>query len=243
MPPRGHTKERLHKFLAHAGIASRRAAEGMIREGRVTINGEAVERPGVSIDPTRDQVHVDGTLVSVEQPVHFAFNKPPRVLCTSRDAAGRPVVVDFFRNVAQRIYTVGRLDWDAEGLVFVTNDGAFAQQVAHPSNSVAKVYTVEVKGKVRWAGLEQLRRGVREGGELMRVAHVKLLAASAKASRLEVTLHGGKNRQIRRMFKVLGHETVSIMRTAIGAVQLGTLKPGKRRRMTRTEIESFGGTS
>lgn len=152
------------------------------------------------------------------------------------------MVLDFFRNVAQRIYTVGRLDWDAEGLVFVTNDGAFAQRVAHPSSAVAKVYTVEVTGRVRWAGLQQLRQGVRERGELMRVAHVKLLAATSKALRLEVTLHGGLNRQIRRMFKVLGHETVSIVRTAIGTVQLGTLKPGKRRRLTRTEIESFGGT-
>jgi len=233
--------ERLQKVLARAGFASRRRAEALILEKRVKVNGRVVDRLGTTVDPARDRVTVDDEPVSAERPVHFAFNKPRHVLCTSRDAAGRRTVTDYFRNVAQRVYTVGRLDWDADGLLFVTNDGAFAQRVGHPSSGVPKVYVVEVTGRVGTRELERLRRGVRHRRELLRAAGVKLLAASTRASRLEVTLHGGRNRHIKRMFEALGHETTAITRVAIGAVKLGPLKPGRHRRLTRTEIESFGG--
>lgn len=234
--------ERLQKILAQAGVASRRAAEALIRDGRVKVNGRVVEQLGTKVDPAHDRISVDDEPVRAERPVHFAFNKPRHVLCTSRDAAGRPTAIEYFPNVAQRLYTVGRLDWDAEGLIFVTNDGTFAQRVAHPSSTVPKVYVVEVGGRVRRAELARMRRGVREGGELLRAAGVKLLSASARSSRLEVTLHGGRHRHIKRMFEALGHETTAITRVAIGPVKLGRLKPGKHRRLTRTEIESFGGT-
>jgi 23S rRNA pseudouridine2605 synthase len=233
--------ERLQKFLAHAGVASRRAAEAMILDGRVKVNGQVVTELGTRVDAGRDSVSVDDEPVQTERPVHFAFNKPCHVLCTSSDKGDRPTVIDYFPNVAQRLYTVGRLDWDAEGLIFVTNDGFFAQQVSHPSSAVPKVYRVEVTGRVAKASLARALKGVVEGGELLKAAGVQLLAASGKSSKLEVTLHGGRNRHIKRMFKALGHETRSICRTAIGAVQLGRLKPGKHRRLTRTEIESFGG--
>ncbi len=235
--------ERLQKFLAHAGIASRRAAEMMILDGRVAVNGRVVTELGTKVDPARDHVCVDDEPIRTERPVHFAFYKPRHVLCASRDTGDRTTVLDYFGNVAQRVYTVGRLDWDAEGLIFVTNDGAFAQRVAHPSSTVPKRYVVEVVGRVAKRDLGQLRRGVDCGGELLRAAGVKLLAASTRASRLEVILHGGRNRQIKRMFKALGHTTTSILRVAIGPVELGRLKPGKHRRLTRTEIESFGGTT
>jgi 23S rRNA pseudouridine2605 synthase len=234
--------ERLHKFLAHAGVASRRAAEALIRQGRVSVNGRVVERLGTQVDPARDRVSVDDEPVQAERLVHFAFNKPRDVLCTSADRGGRPTVLDFFAGVAQRVYTVGRLDGDAEGLIFVTNDGAFAQRVAHPSSTVPKVYVVEVAGRVLARECEELRHGVRQGGELLRAEGVKLLAASGRMSRLEVTLHGGRNRHIRRMFEAIGHETRAIVRLAIGAVKLGSLRPGKHRRLTRTEIESLGGS-
>ncbi|MBN1918286.1 MAG: rRNA pseudouridine synthase [Verrucomicrobia bacterium] len=241
--PAQTAQERLQKFLAHAGIASRRAAESLIVEGRVKVNGRIVNELGAKIDPARDAVSVDDRPVHVERPLHFAFHKPCRVLCTCRDAAGRPTVLDYFANVAQRVYTVGRLDWDAEGLIFVTNDGAFAQRVGHPSNTVPKVYVVEVTGRVTRPEIERMRHGVRHEGELLRAAGVKVLSAAARGSRLEVTLHGGRNRHIKRMFEALGHETNSIVRVSIGGVRLGTLKPGKHRRLTSTEIESFGGTT
>jgi len=243
MPDGAPAQERLQKFLARAGIASRRAAESLIVEGRVKVNGRVVSRLGAKVDPARDQVSVDDEPVRLEQCVHFAFHKPRHVLCTNAAASrsGRPTVLDYFANVAQRIYTVGRLDWDAEGLIFVTNDGEFAQRVAHPSGTVPKVYVVEVTGRVTRPELGQMRRGVRHGRELLSAAGVKILSASARSTKLEVTLHGGRNRHIKRMFETLGHETKSIVRTAIGAVRLGTLKPGKRRRLTSTEIESFGG--
>ncbi len=228
-------------MLARAGIASRRAAEALIREGRVKVNGRVVNQLGAKVDPARDGVSVDDEPIQAERLVHFAFNKPRHVLCTSHDAAGRPTVIEFFPNVAQRLYTVGRLDWDAEGLIFVTNDGAFAQRISRPSSTVPKVYVVEVTGRVRRSELERMRRGVRHGRELLRAAGVKLLSASTRASRLEVTLHGGRNRHIKRMFEALGHETTAITRVAIGAVKLGQLKSSKHRRLTRTEIESFGG--
>jgi 23S rRNA pseudouridine2605 synthase len=247
MPDGAPGQQRLQKFLAHAGIASRRAAESLMVEGRVKVNGRVVSELGAKIDPERDQVCVDEEPIRLERPLHFAFHKPRHVLCTSQDAPGRPTVLDYFANVAQRVYTVGRLDWDAEGLVFVTNDGQFAQRVAHPSRAVAKVYIVEVTGRVTRTELDQMRRGVsapggvRQGGELLKAEGVKVLSASARGSKLEVTLHGGRNRHIKRMFEALGHETRSIVRVAIGAVALGTLKPGKHRRLTRPEIESFGG--
>jgi 23S rRNA pseudouridine2605 synthase len=240
--------ERLQKILAQAGVASRRAAEALIRDGRVKVNGRVVKQLGTKVDAARDRISVDDEPVRAERPAHFAFNKPRHVLSTSDDAAGRPTVIEYFPNVAQRLYTVGRLDWDAEGLIFVTNDGAFAQRVAHPSRTVPKVYVVEVTGRVSRAELDRLRSGVsapggvRRRAELLRAAGVELLAASARASRLEVTLHGGRSHHIKRMFEAIGHETTSIKRVAIGAVKLGQLKPGKHRRLTRTEIESFGGT-
>jgi len=233
--------ERLQKVLARAGTASRRAAEALILERRVKVNGRVVDRLGTTVDPARDRVTVDDEPVSAEPLVHFAFNKPRHVLCTSHDAAGRPTVIEYFRNVAQRLYTVGRLDWDTEGLIFVTNDGAFAQRITHPSGTVSKVYVVEVAGRVSKAELEKMRRGVRHRGELLRAAGVKLLSGSTRASKFEVTLHGGRNRHIKRMLEALGHETKTITRVAIGAVKLGPLKPGRHRRLTRTEIESFGG--
>lgn len=234
--------ERLQKFLAHSGVASRRASEELIRQGRVTINDRVVDQLGTQVDPARDRVSVDGVPVRAERLVHFAFNKPRNVLCSSRDHAGRPTVTEFFPNVAQRVYTVGRLDWDAEGLIFVTNDGAFAHRVTHPSSAVPKLYEVAVTGRVRRPELERMRRGVRHRGELLRAAAVKLLAASTRASRLAVTLHGGRTHHLKRMFEAIGHETTAIVRMAIGAVKLGRLKPGRHRRLTRTEIESFGGS-
>jgi 23S rRNA pseudouridine2605 synthase len=232
MPDGAPGQQRLQKFLAHAGIASRRAAESLMVEGRVKVNGRVVSELGAKIDPERDQVCVDEEPIRLERPLHFAFHKPRHVLCTSQDAPGRPTVLDYFAN---------------EGLVFVTNDGQFAQRVAHPSRAVAKVYIVEVTGRVTRTELDQMRRGVsapggvRQGGELLKAEGVKVLSASARGSKLEVTLHGGRNRHIKRMFEALGHETRSIVRVAIGTVALGTLKPGKHRRLTRPEIESFGG--
>jgi 23S rRNA pseudouridine2605 synthase len=234
--------ERLQKVLAHAGVASRRAAEALIIGGRVTVNGRVVSELGAKVDPARDRVCVDDEPIRAERPVHFAFHKPRHVLCTRRDAARRPTVLDYFRDVVQRVYPVGRLDWDAAGLIFVTNDGAFAQRIAHPSGTVPKRYVVEVTGRVSRREVDRLTRGVREGGELLRAAGVKLVSASTRASRLEVTLHGGRNRQLKRMFKALGREVRSITRVAVGTVELGRLKPGRHRRLTRTEIESFGGT-
>ncbi len=231
--------ERLQKFLARAGVGSRRECEKLIAEGRVKVNGETVTEVGVKISPERDTVVVDGDAVKPQRPLYLVFNKPKNCVCTSQDERGRTTVLDFLPGVAQRIYTVGRLDYDAEGLLILTNDGEFAERVIHPRYGVPRSYEVAVKGFFSPEAATSLRQGVTLDGRLIEPLSLRVLSRGARESRLEVQICQGINQQIRRMLARVGYEVTAIKRTRIGNLELGSLPPGKFRKMTAQEISSL----
>jgi 23S rRNA pseudouridine2605 synthase len=229
---------RLAKYLAHAGVASRRAAETMIAEGRVTVAGQVVVDPARDVEEG-DSLTVDGREVSgPEQPVVYALNKPLGVLSTAQDTHGRPTVVSLVPDEARRLYPVGRLDADSSGLILLTNDGALAQRLTHPSFEVPKTYRVCIGGgPVGESTLAKLRTGVRLEDGMTAPAQVRRAGQGA----LEVTIHEGRNRQVRRMCQAVGHPVVALERIAFGRLKLGELAPGASRRLTEAELARLRG--
>jgi 23S rRNA pseudouridine2605 synthase/16S rRNA pseudouridine516 synthase len=222
--------------MAAAGIASRREAERMILAGRVEVNGRVVTELGTRVDPARDQVRLDGGAVGVrERPVYFLLHKPKGCLSTVRDPGGRPTVVDLLRGVRERVFPVGRLDWESEGLIILTNDGELALRLTHPSNHVPKIYRVKVKGLVGRQTLEQVRHGLYLDGRRTLPAPVTRIS-SQQNTWLEVTLFEGRRNQIRRVFERLGHPVLKLKRTAIGSLADRDLRPGQFRRLTPAEV-------
>jgi 23S rRNA pseudouridine2605 synthase len=229
---------RLAKYLAHTGMASRRAAETMIGEGRVTVAGQVV------LDPARDvdehcSLTVDGRPVAgPEQPVVYALNKPLGVLSTAQDTHGRPTVVSLVAHESRRLYPVGRLDADSSGLILLTNDGALAQRLTHPSFEVPKTYRVRVGGGlVGESALAKLREGVRLEDGITAPAQVR----RAERGVLELTIHEGRNRQVRRMCEAVGHPVVALERIAFGRLKLGELASGASRRLGEAELARLRG--
>jgi 23S rRNA pseudouridine2605 synthase len=229
---------RLAKYLAHAGVASRRAAETMIAEGRVTVAGQVVLDPARDVDE-RNSLAVDGhPVVGPEQPVVYALNKPLGVLSTAQDTHGRPTVVSLVPDETRRLYPVGRLDADSSGLILLTNDGALAQRLTHPSFEVPKTYRVRVGGgPVGESALAKLRMGVRLEDGMTAPAQVRRAGQGA----LEVTIHEGRNRQVRRMCEAVGHPVVALERIAFGRLKLGELAPGASRRLGEAELARLRG--
>jgi len=222
--------------LAAAGVASRREAERMILAGRVEVNGRVVTELGTRVDPQRDGVRVDGGTVGVrERPVYFLLHKPRGCLSTVRDPGGRPTVVGLLRGVQERVFPVGRLDWESEGLIILTNDGELALRLTHPSNHVPKVYRVKVKGIVGRQTLEQVRHGLYLDGRRTLPAPVTRIS-SQQNTWLEVTLFEGRRNQIRRVFERLGHPVLKLRRTAIGPIADRDLRPGQFRRLLPAEV-------
>jgi 23S rRNA pseudouridine2605 synthase len=221
--------ERLNKFLAHAGVGSRRHCEGLILDGRVKIDGEVVRELGTRVDPARQKVFVDGQPLRAERPVYWLVHKPRGYLCTNHDPAGRPLAIDLVPHVPQRVYTVGRLDEDSEGLLLLTNDGDLAFRLMHPRFGVEKTYLVQVAGRPDREQLQQLLKGVWLSDGHVRARRVKRLKSQGASTWLEITLSEGKNREIRRMLARLGHKVMRLKRTAIGPVRLDRLAPGKSR--------------
>jgi 23S rRNA pseudouridine2605 synthase len=226
-------QERLQKIIAHAGIASRRKAEELILQGRVTLNGQIVEELGVKAEAGVDHIKVNGKLILAEAKEYLAFNKPRAVLSAVSDPSGRPVVTDYIRS-RNRLYPAGRLDFNSEGLLIMTNDGALARQITEAGN-LQKVYRVKVAGRPSQTALERLVKGVRIEGELLSMHRVKLLKRGSNCW-YEVILKQGRNRQIRRMFEEIGHAVMRLRRTTIGPVRLGQLKPGEYRNLTEREL-------
>ena len=229
---------RLAKYLAHAGVASRRAVEAIIGEGRVTVAGEIV------LDPARDVdeqcvLTVDGRPVSgPEQPVVYLLNKPLGVVSTAQDTHGRPTVVSLIADESRRLYPVGRLDADSSGLILLTNDGALAQRLTHPSFEVPKTYRVRVRGgPVGESALAKLRAGVRLEDGMTAPAQVRRAGQGV----LEVTIHEGRNRQVRRMCEAVGHPVVWLERVAFGRLKLGELASGAYRRLGEAELARLRG--
>jgi 23S rRNA pseudouridine2605 synthase len=228
--------ERLNKLLAHAGIASRRQSELLIQAGRVAVDGRVVRELGTQIDPDKQHVTVDGRPVRNERPVYWLVNKPRGYLCTNRDPAHRPLAIDLLPHVPQRVYTVGRLDEASEGLLLLTNDGDLAFKLMHPRFGVEKTYLVQVAGSPTPADLQQLLKGVWLSEGHVRAKRVKRVKSHGESTWLRIVLNEGKNREIRRMLARLGHKVLRLRRIAIGPVLLGSLKPGKTRRLLALEV-------
>ena len=232
--------ERLQKFIASCGIASRRKCEQIIAEGRVKVNGETVREAGLKIDPNRDKVAVDGKeIVRENRPVYIMLNKPAGYVTTARDQFGRPTVLDLLRGVEERVYPVGRLDYDSEGLILLTNDGDFAYGLTHPRHRVDKTYTAVVMGRPSRREIDRLNKGVEIEGHMTSPADIRLVNSHGNKSVFRVVIHEGRNRQVRKMFEAIGYTVVSLKRTAVGKVQLGTLAPGKWRFLKDTEVKDL----
>lgn len=234
-------EQRLQKIIAEMGIASRRRAEELIIEGRVTVNGKAAVI-GMKADPAVDHIKVDGKLlVNPENKVYFIFNKPRGVVTSLSDPEGRPTVNDFLRGIKQRVFPVGRLDYDSEGLLILTNDGEFAHSILHPSKKIPKTYLVKIKGVLEDEEINKLRTGIRLDRTVTAPAKVKRLRKAEQNSWVEMTISEGKKRQIRRMMERVNHQVIRLMRIRIGGLEMGPLKPGTYRRLRPVEIERIKG--
>ena len=231
---------RLQKFLALSGVASRRNAEKMISEGRVSVNHCRVTEMGIQVDEKSDMVEVDGTVVSIQEEKHYiAYNKPIGEVTTVSDPEGRATVMDKFRDYPVRLYPVGRLDYDSEGLILLTNDGDMMNHVLHPSREVSKVYLTKVSNQVTDDEISQLRRGVMIDGRLTSPASVRLIRRETFDTVLLISIHEGRNRQVRRMIDAIGHQVVSLKRVEFGPVSLGNLPSGMWRHLTPEEVEKL----
>ena len=230
---------RLQKFLADAGVASRRAGEQIILAGRVSVNGRLVCQLGTRVDPIHDEVTVDGRPIRAKRKLYVALHKPAGCVCSARDELRRPAIHDLLPKEWQNLHSVGRLDFDSEGLIFLTNDGQFALHLTHPRYGVRKKYVATVEGRVEKAMLGQITRGVWHAGEKLRALAARLVSAGHARSVVELELGEGKNREVRRLFESQGLAVKRLQRTQIGKIKLGELKPGRWRTLTETEIRTL----
>ncbi len=226
--------ERLQKVVAAAGVASRRKAEQLILEGRVSVNGQTVTRLGTKVDPWQDHVKVDGKLIRPEPLEYFIVNKPQGVLSAASDPSNRPLVTQLVRS-QRRLYPVGRLDFQSEGLMILTNDGELTRGITR-AGSLEKVYHVKVRGQPSQEKLDRICSGMRIEGEKFARCEIRELKR-ARNCWFEVVLREGRNRQIRRMFEHVGHLVMRVRRTAIGPLVLGNLPPGGYRKLTSREVQ------
>jgi 23S rRNA pseudouridine2605 synthase len=230
--------DRLQKVLAQAGLGSRRVCEVLIDEGRVEVNGE-VARLGRRVDPEHDRVTVDGVLIPVRSGlVYYLLNKPAKVVTTASDPEGRPTVVDLVP-AEPRVFPVGRLDWDTEGILLLTNDGDLAHGLTHPSRGVPKTYLAEVSGVPSRGALRRLREGVDLDDGRTAPAKARLAQATPMGSALEIVIHEGRNRQVRRMCEAIGHPVRRLVRTRFGPLHENRLAPGQWRVLTQAEIRAL----
>lgn len=231
---------RLQKVLASAGLGSRRACEELISQGRVEVDGVRVTELGVRIDPERAVVHVDGMRLQLDSSrVTLALNKPRGVVSTMHDPDGRPSIAELVADRSERLFHVGRLDADSEGLLLLTNDGELANHLAHPSHEVAKTYLVTVRGKVPGNVASKFLHGIELEDGVVRADAYRVVDQVADQTMIEVVLHSGRNRVVRRMFEEVGFPVTRLVRTRIGPIVLGNLRPGTTRVLGRTELGSL----
>jgi 23S rRNA pseudouridine2605 synthase len=232
---------RLQKFLAEAGIASRRASEQVILSGRVSVNGERVDRLGARVDPMHDRVAVDGKAVRLKRKLYVAMHKPRGCVCSRKDEHGRPTIYELLPKEWTELYSVGRLDYETEGLIFLTNDGEFALRLTHPRYGVRKRYVVTAEGRVAPEALAPFTRGVFHQGERLKAESARLISSSLTRSVVELELAEGRNREVRRLFESQRLTVKRLQRLQIGRIKLGELKPGRWRTLTESEIKSLLG--
>jgi 23S rRNA pseudouridine2605 synthase len=231
---------RLQKVLAQAGVGSRRACEDLIAAGRVEVDGQRVTELGVRIDPKRSVVHVDGVRIQLDESlVYLALNKPLGVLSAMSDPQGRATIGDLVANREERLFHVGRLDADSEGLILLTNDGDLSHRLSHPSYEVPKTYLVEVAGPVPRDLGKRLRAGVELEDGVASVDSFKVVDARPGKALLELVLHDGRNRVVRRMLAAAGHPVEQLVRTQVGPIRLGDLRPGRTRVLGQAEVSAL----
>lgn len=231
---------RLNKFLATAGIASRRKCEELIKNGEIKVNGQVVLNLATTIDEKKDKVEYKGGVLTLPSSfIYLKMNKPKGYASTSSDEKGRKTIFDLVEDKSVRLFNVGRLDYDTEGLILLTNDGDFANRVIHPSFEIEKEYMVTVEGKMQESEFAVLRKGAVVNGERMPEAKVKPISFDGKFTKLSVVITEGQNHQVRRMFEAIGRSIRLLKRVRIGQVRLGNLYRGKTKPLTEEEIKSF----
>ncbi len=230
---------RLQKYLAESGVASRRASEQIILEGRVAINGQIVRLLGTKVRSGQDKVTVDGQMVRPRKKLYIALHKPKGFLCTHSDPEGRRTIGDLLPKEWENLRSVGRLDNDSDGLLFLTNDGDFSLKLTHPRYGIRKKYVVSVLGRVEPTLLSRFMAGIEDAGEVLKVAKARILSANNTRSVVGLELAEGKNREIRRLFATANLPIERLQRVSIGPIKLGELPVGKWRILTETEIKSL----
>lgn len=231
---------RLQKFLSQAGVASRRAAEELIREGRVRVNGNTVTELGTKVDSDKDRVEVDGRAVATAAPIWVALHKPPGYVVSRHDPQGRPTIYELVPDEFAGLFHVGRLDVDSEGLILLTNDGDAAHRLLHPSYEMDRVYDVGVRGRVTDDEIELLLNGVElEDGPARAIAVQRRPSPGPRADRLLVTMREGRKREVRRLFKAIGHPVRRLVRRRFGPIELGSLKAAAWRRLSSREVTAL----
>lgn len=228
--------ERLHKYLAYAGVGSRRDCEELIEQGRVSVDGKTVTEMGTQVEPRRQTIKVDGRAVKRPPPVYYLLNKPAGVVCSMGEEEKLPRAVDFAPKGSGRVHTVGRLDIDSEGIIILTNDGELTERLTHPRHDFPKVYRVTVRGRLGAEAIAKLKRGVWLSEGKATVTRLKVLRHMPDSTLLEVELREGKNREIRRIFAKVGHPVRQLRRVAIGPLTISGIEPGKTRKLTDDEV-------
>ena len=230
---------RLQKFLAEAGVASRRASEQLIVEGRVSVNGHKVQELGTKVDPLHDRVSVDGHAVTVKRKIYIALNKPRGLICSRKDEQDRPTIHDLLPKEWAHLHSVGRLDFNSEGLLFLTNDGEFSLRLTHPRYGVRKKYVATVEGRLEAEILGRFTRGLTYLGEQLKAEKARLVSVSNATSVVELELAEGKYHEVRRLFESQGRTVTRLQRVQIGKIKLGELRVGRWRTLTEAEIKSL----
>ncbi|HAX74031.1 MAG TPA: pseudouridine synthase [Firmicutes bacterium] len=232
--------ERLQKVIAHSGVASRRKAEALIVEGKVTVNGQVVKELGTKVT-SKDKIEVEGVPLQTETKVYFVLNKPRGYISTVSDELGRRTVLELFEHVSQRVYPVGRLDYDTAGVLLMTNDGDFANKMTHPSGEIDKVYLARVKGIVDVEALKKLARGVEIDGYKTKPAEATLVSVDRKneSSQIRLTIHEGRYHQVKKMCEAVGHPVKKLRRERFGIITVDGMTPGDFRALTPHEIKTL----
>lgn len=233
--------ERLQKVMASCGIASRRKSEELILNGKVRVNGKVITEVGCKVDPIRDIIEVEGKrIIPVQQHTYIILNKPKGVITSVTDPQGRKTVIDLLKDIPDRVYPVGRLDYQTEGLLLLTNDGELAYRMTHPKYEIEKEYIALVKGKPTQKAIQQLRSGIMLDDGMTAPAQVELLSNGEKEnSKLKLVIHEGRNRQVRRMCEAIGHPVLHLRRMRIGFIELNGLKPGEFRHLEEQEVKKL----
>lgn len=230
-------EERLQKILAKAGLASRRNAEELIRQGKISVDGKVVTEMGCRVDPEKQTVTCEGKPVRLaEEKIYLLLNKPRGYVTTLHDPQGRPIVSSLLPGIHSRVFPVGRLDFDTGGALILTNDGDFAQRILHPSFEIKRTYHATVRGLPSREKLRLLEEGLEIEGKKTWPALARIIGKEPDATTVEITIHEGRKRQVRKMFMAIGHRVITLTRVAYGGLSLGRLPPGKYRRLTSTEL-------